>query len=106
MNIQVLNRRTLSDPLPGVVRVYVGRPSPLGNPFPLQRESGRQAVVDAYRGWLRDQWRTRGPARAELERLCALARSGPLELVCFCAPKLCHADVIRVAIEAIEAQSC
>lgn len=101
MNITVLSRRNLSDPLPGTARVYVGRPSALGNPFPMRTEADRQQVVRKYRDWLRIQWRTRGPARAELERLLEIAKAGPLELVCWCAPRPCHADVIKAALEAL-----
>ena len=34
-------------------------------------------------------------------RLAALARKQDLCLVCFCAPKACHADIIKRTIEAI-----
>jgi hypothetical protein len=37
----------------------------------------------------------------ELHRLAALARKQDLCLVCFCAPKACHADSIKRTIEAI-----
>lgn len=105
MNITVLSRRNLSDPLPGTTRVYVGRPSALGNPFPMHTEADRQQVVQQYRAWLRDQWRRRQPARAELERLLEIAKAGPLELVCWCAPRACHADVVKAAIEALAARN-
>ena len=102
--ITVLNKRSsLSSPLPGTARVYVGRPSPLGNPFPLHRESDRDLVVKQYREWLRNECKAGGPAKAELLRLCALAQAGDLELVCWCAPKACHADEILEAILAIGA---
>lgn len=101
--IRVLNKRSLSSPLPGVAREYVGRPSPLGNPFPLRQETDRDLVVQQYRDWLRKQWQANGPAKAELLKLCKLAKAGDLELVCWCAPKACHADVIREAILAISA---
>ena len=99
LQISVLSRRTtLSDPLPGTARVYVGRPSILGNPFAMHRESERAQVVRQYRGWLRQHYSEQGPERAELERLLQLAQDGPLELVCYCAPRACHADVIAEAL--------
>ena len=103
MQISVVSKRSLSDALPGITRVYVGRPSALGNPFPMRSEADRERVVAQYRSWLRQQWKTRGPARGELERLLELAKAGPLELICWCAPKACHADVIREALEALAA---
>jgi len=37
----------------------------------------------------------------EMSRLAALARKRDICLVCFCAPKACHADIIKRTIEAI-----
>ena len=73
--------------------VYVGRPSRWGNPFKIGSKgfgSGvdkidRQQAVDSYRKWLE----------------CRLANNPhflePLrgkDLVCWCAPLPCHADVL------------
>jgi hypothetical protein len=41
------------------------------------------------------------PASIEIHRLAALARKQDSCLVCFCAPKACHADSIKRAIAAI-----
>jgi hypothetical protein len=43
-------RRGLSSLLPG--KAYVGRPSPLGNPFALGRDGSREQVIARYRRWL------------------------------------------------------
>ena len=40
----------LSDPLPS--QAYVGRPSPLGNPFQLSRDGSHAEVIASYRHWL------------------------------------------------------
>jgi hypothetical protein len=99
VEITILNKnpkkgeQKLSDPLPGVTRVYVGRPSPLGNPYVIGRDGDRAAVVAKYRRWLRANLDTR-EVRLALHDLLASARKGPLELVCWCAPEACHADVI------------
>jgi len=99
VQITVLNKRTLSGPLPGTTRVYVGRPSPLGNPFAIGRDGDRSQVISRYREWLWEQVRApRSPARLELHDLLEKARKGPLELVCWCAPQACHADVLARAI--------
>jgi hypothetical protein len=94
VQIMVLNKRTLSDPLPGVTRVYVGRPSPLGNPFTIGKDGDRAAVVAKYRRWLWDNHRADREVRRALYDLLASAHQGPLELVCWCAPQACHGDVI------------
>lgn len=98
MQITVLNKRTLSDPLPGTTRVYVGRPSPLGNPYAIGRDGDRDTVVAKYRRWLHANLDTR-EVRLALHDLLANARQGPLELVCWCAPQACHADVIRSCLQ-------
>ncbi len=102
MQVTVVSKRDLSDPMPGTARVYIGRPSALGNPFPMKGESDRETVVRSYQGWLRKQYRSGGKAKQELLRLHQLARKQPLELVCWCAPSLCHADVIKHALMSME----
>jgi hypothetical protein len=98
--ILVLNKRNS-----GTRGEYVGRPSPLGNPFKLERESDRDTVIAQYEVWLRERIAARDQRVCnELNRLYVIARdTGLLELVCWCAPKHCHADVIRtVLLEALE----
>jgi hypothetical protein len=76
--------------------VYIGRPSPLGNPFVLGRDGDRAVVIARYRTCLQEQLAA-GPgnsAYAELHRLLTVARRRPLRLVCWCAPLPCHGDVI------------
>jgi hypothetical protein len=90
-------RRGLGSLLPG--QVYVGRPSPLGNPYALGRDGSREQVIARYRRWLWAQLQTPGSAQErELRRLLAQARSGDLELLCWCAPLPCHAEVVRSAL--------
>lgn len=71
--------------------VYVGRGSPLGNPFLISAHSDREEVVRRYEVWLRKRIRA-GDSRV----LAALNRLGDDSiLVCYCAPLRCHAEVIR-----------
>lgn len=79
--------------------VYVGRPSSWGNPFshldsrdtsiiPL---ASRDEAVQAYEAWLLSQPAVMSLARAELRGK---------DLVCWCAPHKCHADILlRIANE-------
>ncbi len=80
----------------GLRGVYVGRPTPLGNPFRLEEEERREEVVARYATWLEEELRqgNRGVARALEELYRRLKRQGTLTLLCFCAPKRCHAEVI------------
>jgi hypothetical protein len=98
--ILVLNKRNA-----GTRGEYVGRPSPLGNPFKLEHELDWDAVITRYEVWLRERISARDQRVChELNRLYVMARdTGLLELVCWCAPKRCHADVIcTVLLEVLE----
>jgi hypothetical protein len=86
----------------GARGIYVGRPSPLGNLFPLHREAERASVIRGYEDWLAEQLLDpKSAANVALHRLAALARKQDLCLVCWCAPEACHADIIKRTIEAI-----
>jgi len=79
--------------------IYVGRPSPLGNPFVIGNDGSRDEVIEQYRQWLRNEWAQHGPARKALEQLVKqYQRTGVLTLLCHCSPKRCHASVIADAI--------
>jgi hypothetical protein len=80
----------------GLRGVYVGRPTPLGNPFRLKGEDQREEVVARYATWLEEQLRqgNREVAWVLGELYRRLKRQGTLTLLCFCAPKKCHAEVI------------
>jgi hypothetical protein len=92
MEIRVANKKD------GIVGVYVGRGSVLGNPFKMNTEAERARVIQFYRAWLWDRMQEEGPVWQELTRLADLSRTQDLTLVCWCAPKPCHADVIKNAI--------
>ena len=83
--------------MPG--QAYVGWPSALGNPFVVGRDGSREEVIAKYRRW---RWaRLQEPDSAqerELRRLLARAVEGELELLCWCHPLPCHAEVVRGAV--------
>ena len=82
---------------------YVGRPSPLGNPFMIGRDGTREQVIAKYRSWIVQEWdrEPHGVVMNEIRRLARLAMVQPLRLICWCAPEACHADVIKQTIELI-----
>lgn len=83
-------------------RVYIGRPSVFGNPFPLHDETERRAVVIQYRDWLREQKANQTKVWEAVVALADRVKQGEnLELACYCAPKLCHGNVIASAIASI-----
>lgn len=69
--------------------VYIGRGSIWGNPFPLTKENTREEVVGKYRRYLVAQLKN---GIIPLESIKALYGK---DLVCYCAPKLCHGDVLE-----------
>jgi hypothetical protein len=71
---------------------YVGRGSPLGNPFPLGPGVTREAVIASYRQWLWEKIRARD--ERVLAQLAELVLNPPKALGCWCSPQACHADVI------------
>ncbi len=69
--------------------VYVGRPSKWGNPFKVGRDVKgrlwtRTEVIQLYRSWVTDQH----------ELMLSLHELKGKDLVCWCAPLPCHADIL------------
>lgn len=65
-------------------KIYVGRPSKFGNPFSIGKDGSRTEVVAKFRVYAdNDDYRRK--VREELRGK---------DLVCWCAPKACHADVL------------
>lgn len=81
---KVLNKRTDIIP-PGAV--YVGRPSNWGNPFLIGKDGNREEVIAKFRTWILNDFYGRTLFN-HLEELRGK------DLVCWCAPLPCHADVL------------
>lgn len=64
--------------------IYIGRSSCWGNPFRIGAHGDRTLVIARYEHWLRGQ-------HALLRILDALRNRN---LVCFCAPRPCHGDLL------------
>lgn len=65
--------------------VYIGRPGPWGNPFEIGKDGDREEVVQKYAEWLLAQPELVEKAKQELKDKV---------LGCWCAPKLCHGDIL------------
>lgn len=61
--------------------IYVGRPTKWGNPFVIGPDGFREEVIEKYRAWVTQQG-------LPFSELCGK------DLVCWCAPLSCHADVL------------
>jgi ribA/ribD-fused uncharacterized protein len=64
--------------------VYVGRPTKWGNPFVIGQDGDRDEVVAKYEAWVVTQ----------PDLMAALGELKGKNLVCWCAPSACHADVL------------
>ena len=84
----ILNKHISGIP-PGAI--YVGRGSRWGNPFIIGRDGVRDEVVKKYEARLNHQIAS---GEVSLEDLNTLYNKN---LVCFCAPRKCHADVLERA---------
>jgi len=65
--------------------VYIGRPGPWGNPFHIGEHGTREEVVEKYAEWLLTQPELVAKVKSDLK--------GKV-LGCWCAPKLCHGDIL------------
>ena len=81
----VLNRKT--DVIPKD-SIYIGRGSKWGNPFKITSISDRRRVVGLYR---RHLWTKIKAHHYSLEELASLHDKN---LVCYCAPLMCHGDIL------------
>jgi len=96
--VNVVNIRTATEEELATAH-YVGRPSPLGNPFSA-KEHGRDEALSKYEDWLNLQYFNGN--QEVIERLHSLAiqlkDTGTITLSCWCHPKPCHADLVGRAI--------
>lgn len=76
--------------------VYVGRGTPLGNPYRPRRASHdhdeltREGALDLYRRWLWQKLRSND--RAVMLQMRSI--TDDTHVVCSCAPSSCHADIV------------
>lgn len=76
----VYNKRTPGYPKDAV---YVGRPSKWGNPYAIGKDGTRAEVIEKYRNHLASTY------------LChEVSELRGKNLLCWCAPQPCHADVL------------
>ena len=97
--IQVINKHKvdLSKLKSPVVNVMRG--SPLGNPFNITKTQSRELSIQNYRKWLWNRINSRDKAViTELAKIKQLAQQGSVFLLCCCAPKKCHANVIKSCV--------
>lgn len=73
--------------------IYIGRPSPFGNPFVVGKDGTRDEVIDKYEEYVRSNPELMEKIRKEIP--------GKV-LGCWCAPKRCHGEIlIKIADEGL-----
>lgn len=82
---KVLNRRHLPKFELPPNAVYVGRPSKWGNPYAIGDDGNRDEVIEKFRKYITSSPKLLDQARSELRGK---------DLVCWCAPARCHAEVL------------
>ena len=82
---------------------YIGRPSALGNPYPVNTWRDRKLAITSYENWLEDMIKDDRPSveAALLEILRILKVHGKVNLVCWCSPDSCHGDIIKKHLESL-----
>jgi hypothetical protein len=64
--------------------MYIGRPSKWGNPYEIGKDGTRKEVIEKYRSYILNNQ----------ELMDALPELKGKILGCWCAPKLCHGEVL------------
>lgn len=104
--IKVVNKHTHT---PTSEDYYIGRGSALGNPFTSIKDrktkaqyicESKEESVKAYRRYLHRKIDEKDPDVCKaLNEVYKRAKNGDINLVCFCAPQVCHGFVIKEVVE-------
>lgn len=98
MPILVANKYKIA---PDQEDIYIGRGSPLGNPFVIGEAGTRTDVIRQYATWLDGKIKeSNADVCNALNNILSLHKKGKtVRLVCFCKPQACHGDVIKMVVE-------
>ena len=84
--MHLLNRRDFGALPPNAVPISRG--TPFGNPFHIGVDGSRKDVIERYREWFHGRIKRDKQFRRDVLQLLGH------DLVCWCAPKPCHGQVI------------
>jgi len=91
--IWVANRKTgFNMDKPGR-KFLIDRTSPLGNPYKIGPDGTREEVIEKYRRYVNTNLSPR--ALRTLQKIREALKEEDVVLVCWCAPKPCHGDIIK-----------
>lgn len=81
---------------------YIGRGSPLGNPYVIGKDGTRDEVIEKYKFYINNKILEKDKIVCdELNKIYKTAKSYDVTLECFCKGfnESCHGDVIKKLIE-------
>jgi hypothetical protein len=91
--VRIIQRRTMVTNIRNdQCDVYIGRPSPFGNPFQIGKHGDRTTVIQKYREWFYKKLN-------DTEFSCKVNSLRGKRLGCWCAPDPCHGDIIVEYLE-------
>lgn len=95
-DIRVVNKKNLNKKDAGL-KVNIGRPSPLGNPYRVSEKRSREQAVKLF-----NEYAHKRIEAGDIKIIRALdflynklLEVKILVLVCYCKPEPCHGDVIK-----------
>jgi len=100
MAIKVVNIKTH---IPTPNDIYIGRGSPLGNPYthlPLNKTIAcvhvdtRNDAIEKYKEYILKEIISNCLIQKAIENIKHKAKEGDVNLVCHCAPKSCHGEIL------------
>jgi len=95
--ITVVNKHTYRGKSTGVV--YIGRGSVFGNPYPLPKYT-REASIAKYKKDFLVLMTWESPMKIALRKIAQEILHGrDVKLMCYCAPRACHGDVLKQYID-------
>jgi hypothetical protein len=82
---------------------FIGRGSPLGNKYNIGKDGTREEVIDKYKVWIQKEIDTGNrEVIEELQRLRRKLDYQDVDLLCYCAPRKCHGDVIAEVLRTMK----
>ena len=85
----------------GIDGIYIGRGTPLGNPYHIGKDGNRAEVIEKYRQYLIKKIQNKDPIILkalneikEYEKDFYVAT-----LLCHCRPLACHGDIIKEILD-------
>ena len=90
--------------------IFIGRGSPLGNPYSHLRSSKeniigvdtREEAIKKYSVWLDTQYNNSATVKTVIDGLVQRELCGETtNLVCYCVPAVCHGEVIKQKVSSL-----